>query len=335
MNEDGLISTRVLVTGASGFVGRAVTLSLGEGGFTVRALVHRAGYTFGEGNLETFSTDIEKGLDLSKALRGVDVVVHCAARVHVMREAYKDSLEAFRAVNVKGTLDLARQAAACGVRRFIFLSSIKVNGEYAPPEKPFRASDPPQPVDSYALSKAEAEEGLGLLSRETGMEVVIIRPPLVYGPGVKGNLAILLKWADSGMPLPLGAVQNRRSLIYLGNLVSFIEACITAPEVAGKTFLVGDNQDLTTAEIIGLMRKGLHRPRRLLPVPQILLEWLLRLFGKSHWRDRLLGSLCVDTSDAHRLVNWTPPFTVEEGITAMIEEHRSVRLRNLEKYRPG
>ena len=326
---------RVLVTGANGFVGRAVTRSLTKCGFSVRALVHGPGHTIGSENLEAFTTDIEKGLDLTNVLSGVDVVVHCAARVHVMREAFKDSLEAFRAVNVKGTLDLAKQAAACGVRRFIFLSSIKVNGEHAPPEKPFRACDRPQPKDAYAQSKAEAEEGLGLLSRETGLEVVIIRPPLVYGPGVKGNLAILLKWADSGMPLPLGAVQNRRSLIYMGNLVSFIGACIAAPGVPGKTFLISDNQDLTTSEIIGLMRKDLHRPRRLIAVPQILLEWLLNIFGKSQWRDRLLGSLCVDTSDTHRFVNWTPPFTVEEGITAMIQEHRAVRLSNLKNHRPS
>ena len=242
-------------------------------------------------------------------------MLHSAARVHVMEDTEADPLMAFRAVNVDGTLNLARQAAAAGVKRFVFISSVKVNGESTPPGRSFTEADAPNPQDAYGQSKHEAEQGLRQLSAETGMEVVVTRPPLVYGPGVKANFAALMRAVQRGWPLPLGAVHNQRSLVALDNLVDFIVTCITHPQAANQTFLVSDGQDLSTTELVrGMAQAAGVVPARLLPVPVWALQAGASLLGKGDAVQRLCGNLQVDMSKARSLLGWVPPVSVEEGL---------------------
>jgi nucleoside-diphosphate-sugar epimerase len=248
------------------------------------------------------------------ALPEVDVVIHLAARVHVMNDNTTDPLAAFRQVNTQGTLNLARQAAIAGVKRFVFISSVKVNGELTQPGRPFSESDAPHPQDAYGVSKHEAELGLRLIAAETGMEVVIIRPPLVYGPGVKANFAALMRAVQRGWPLPLGAVHNQRSLVALDNLVNFIITCITHPKAANQTFLVSDGQDLSTTELVHGMARAAGVPTRLLPVPVWALQTGAKLLGKGDAVQRLCGNLQVDISKARTLLGWVPPVSVEDGL---------------------
>ena len=231
-----------------------------------------------------------------------------------MEDTEADPLTAFRAVNVDGTLNLARQAAAAGVKRFLFVSSVKVNGESTPPERAFTEADAPNPQDAYGQSKHEAEQGLRQLSADTGMEVVIIRPPLVYGPGVKANFATLMRAVQRGWPLPLGAVHNQRSLVGLDNLVDFIITCITHPQAANQTFLVSDGQDLSSTELVRGMAQAAGVPTRLLPVPVGALQVGASLLGKGDAVQRLCGNLQVDMSKARILLGWVPPVSVEEGL---------------------
>jgi nucleoside-diphosphate-sugar epimerase len=246
-------------------------------------------------------------------LLGQDVVIHTAARAHVMEDEVADALAEYRRVNVDGTLNLARQAAAAGVKRFIFISSIKVNGEQTPLGQPFTADDTPAPEDAYGISKWEAEQGLLQLASETDMEVVIIRPPLVYGPGVKGNFANMIKLVSKGLPLPLGAIHNQRSLVALDNLVDLIVTCIDHPAAANQVFLAGDGQDLSTTRLLRCVARALGKPSRLIPVPASFLKLAAALLGKKAVAQRLLGSLQLDISKARHLLGWTPPITVEEG----------------------
>lgn len=256
------------------------------------------------------------------ALNGVDVVVHCAARVHVRNED-SDPLAGFREVNVAGTLALARQAAAAGVRRFVFVSSIKVNGESTSPGHPFRVEDSPAPEDAYGISKWEAEQGLTVLSAETGMEVVIIRPPLVYGPGVKGNFATLLQWVNKGAPLPFGAVtENRRSLVALDNLIDLMVTCTDHPAAAGQVFLVSDGEDVSTAELLRRVGVAIGKPVRLLPVPLWMLKSGVALLGRREQAQRLLGSLQVDISRTRERLGWTPPVSLDEGLRRTVASFR-------------
>jgi len=241
-------------------------------------------------------------------------VIHAAARVHVMSDSENDPLAAFREINVKGSLDLARQAAAAGVKRFIFISSIKVNGERTSKGQPFNSHDAASPEDFYGISKHEAEQGLRALAAETGMEVVIIRPPLVYGPGVKGNFASMIKLVGKGLPLPLGAVHNKRSLVALDNLVDLIITCIDHPGAANETFLVSDGEDLSTTQLLQGVAEAMGKPSRLIPVPASLLQFGTTLLGKKAVAQRLLGSLQVDISHAQKCLNWTPPLTVKQGL---------------------
>ena len=308
---------KVLVTGATGFVGRALVKRFaGEcpaGG--VLAGVRRLGVALPEGVRPVQMGDLLPSTDWSTALQDVEGVVHCAARVHVMDDEVDNPLEVYRQVNVQGTLNLARQAAQAGVRRFVFISSIKVNGEASLLGCPFKADDAPAPEDAYGISKAEAELGLPQLAQETGMEVVIIRPPLVYGPGAKGNFSSLLRWVARGFPLPLGAVTaNRRSLVGLDNLVDLILTCVKHPKAANHTFLVSDGEDLSTTELLQRMGKAMNRPARLLPVPVSLLFFSARLLGKAAVAQRLLGSLQVDISKTCELLDWKPPVSVDEGL---------------------
>jgi nucleoside-diphosphate-sugar epimerase len=250
----------------------------------------------------------------SAALDGIDVVVHLAARVHVMRETVSDPLSVFRETNVAGTLNLASQAAAAGVHRFVFISSIKVNGEHPKGDKPFTETDTPNPQDAYGISKLEAEQGLLKIAQETGMEVVIIRPPLVYGAGVKANFLSMMRAIRKGIPLPLGAIHNKRSFVYTGNLVSLILKCIDHPAAANQVFLVSDGHDLSTTELLKECAVALDVKSRLLPVPQKLIEIGAAMLGKANVAQRLCGNLQVDITKARTLLGWEPPFSVADGL---------------------
>jgi nucleoside-diphosphate-sugar epimerase len=253
--------------------------------------------------------------DFRHMLAGVDAVVHLAARVHIMEERAADPLAAFRAVNTSGTLNLARQAAETGVRRFVFVSSVKVNGEETTPGSPFRHDDLPNPEDPYGISKREAEDGLLELAAQSGMDVVIVRPPLVYGPGVKANFAAMMRAVQRGLPLPLGAVtHNRRSLVALDNLVDLLITCLDHPAAANQTFLVSDGEDLSTADLLRWLGRAMNKPARLFPVPVPLLRAGAALLGKRDVARRLLGNLQIDISHTRETLGWTPPITVDEGL---------------------
>ncbi|GGY76490.1 UDP-glucose 4-epimerase [Marinobacter zhanjiangensis] len=261
---------------------------------------------------------------MQEELASADVVVHCAARVHVMADSAADPLTEFRRVNVDGSLDLARRAAEVGVRRFVFISSVKVNGEHTDYRPPFEADEPPGPEDPYGISKREAEDGLRALARETGMEVVIVRPPLVYGPGVKGNFRSLLKLARLPIPLPFGVIENRRSLVYLENLVDFIVCVAQHPQAANETFLVSDGKDMSTTQLLRVLRRSTGSAAMLLPVPVVCFWWAGALLGKKPLVQRLCGSLQLDISKARQLLSWSPPFSVEEGLANTVQaEHDS------------
>lgn len=248
------------------------------------------------------------------AVSGVDTVIHLAARVHMMNDTSTDPLAEFRRVNTEGTLNLARQAAEAGVRRFIFLSSVKVNGETGF----FRESDVEDPQDPYAISKCEAEQGLRRIAAETGMAVVIIRPPLVYGPGVKANFQSLMRAVGKGVPLPLGAIDNRRSLVGIDNLVDLIVTCIDHPAAANETFLVSDGEDLSTPELVRRIARALGKPARLFPVSPALLKAAATLLGRREAVERLLSSLQVDISKTRDLLGWRPPVSVDAGLTRAV-----------------
>lgn len=306
----------ILITGATGFVGKALLQRLLAADESRRLVVavRRGGRLWPEQVLPIVTGDLHPSTDWSIALEGVAVVVHSAARVHVMHDTEADPLTAFRAVNVDGTLNLARQAAAAGVKRFVFVSSVKVNGESTLPRRALLEVDLPNPQDAYGQSKYEAEKGLRQLSADTGMEVVVIRPPLVYGPGVKANFASLMRAVQRGWPLPLGAVHNQRSLVALDNLVDFIVTCITYPQAANQTFLISDGQDLSTTELVRGMAQAAGVPARLLPVPVWALQAGASLLGKGDAVQRLCGNLQVDISKARSLLGWVPPVSVEEGL---------------------
>jgi nucleoside-diphosphate-sugar epimerase len=262
--------------------------------------------------------------DWTVALRSVDKVVHLAARVHVMNDKSSDSLAEFRRVNVEGTANLARQAAAAGVRRFVYLSSIKVNGELTEVGQPFTADDAPAPEDPYGVSKQEAEQALRQIAVDTGMEVVIIRPPLVYGPGVKANFESMMRWLARGVPLPLAAVtQNRRSLVALDNLVDLIMTCLSHPAAANQTFLVSDGEDLSTAELLKRMDAALGHPARLFCVPSLLLKIGAQAVNKPGIYQRLCGSLQLDINNTRQLLGWTPPVSVDEGLRRAAQGFRA------------
>ena len=303
---------RVLITGSSGFLGKACLNRLCEGPFPACGLERtgepRRGILIGD--FSTVASDL---------LIGFDCIIHCAARAHIMKDSAVDPLSEYRKVNVEGTLNLARQSAAAGVERFIFISSIKVNGEQTATGQPFRPDDEANPIDPYGLSKWEAEQGLQKIAKETGMEVVIIRPPLVYGPGVKGNFANLIKLVGKGLPLPLGAIHNRRSMIALDNLVDLIITCIEHPSAANQVFLASDGQDLSTTELLQGLARVMGRPSRLLPIPGALLSFAASALGKKPIADRLLGSLQVDILKTQNLLNWTPPISVDEGLRRCFE----------------
>jgi nucleoside-diphosphate-sugar epimerase len=313
------VKKRALVTGASGFIGRALCVELLGHGFVARAAIRFPGSLPLTDGFEVWVVgQIDAHTSWASTLIDIDVVIHCAARAHIMDDEALDPLTEYRAVNVQGTLNFASQAAAAGVERFIFLSSVKVNGEKTNGSFRFARDDEPAPEDAYGLSKWEAEQGLWEIASQTGMQVVVVRPPLVYGLGVKGNFARLLKLVHSGVPLPLAAVNNRRSFIGLDNLVDLLIHCVDHPKAAGQTLLVSDNHDLFTPELLRMIANAMERPARLFPVPVSLLRLGGRMFGRLNEVDRLVGSLQVDSSATRSLLDWTPPVSVEEGIRRMV-----------------
>jgi len=304
-----------VVTGASGFVGRTLCSELLRCGHSVRGVsrhidVRRA---LIEGVEPLAVGTINAFTEWKDALVGCDVVVHLAARVHVMDDKARDPLSEFREVNADGTLHLARQAAKAGAKRFVFISTVKVLGEGR--DAVYRDTDAPMPEDAYALSKWEAEQGLQRMAQETGLEVVILRPPLVYGPGVKANLLSMMRWLQRGVPLPLGAVEhNRRSLVALDNLVDLIVTCLYHPAAANQTFLVSDGEDLSTTDLLRRLAAAMNVPARLLPVPVWALEAGAAMVGKRAMMQRLCGNLQVDISKTRALLGWNPPIGVDEGL---------------------
>jgi nucleoside-diphosphate-sugar epimerase len=302
-----------LVTGATGFIGGAVCQAFATVG-RVRASARREISSGALGVFEFVRGDLSKDFDWTRNLKGIDVVVHCGAYVHVRNDRSASSLQKFRSVNVEGTVALARRAAELGVRRLVFLSSIGVHGAQTS-GRPYRIEDKPAPHSPYAISKFEAEIALFKLARETGMEVVCIRPPLVYGPNAPGNFSTLLRALASGIPLPLGAVtQNKRSFVFVENLVSLIKCCVDHPAAANQTFIVSDDESLSTAALLHRMAKALGRPARLFSVPVPLLQMGAALLGKRSAMQRLCGSLEVDIGKTKELVGWAPPISVDEGL---------------------
>lgn len=315
------MSSGVLVTGGTGFLGQALLQKLlVSGRCPLIAAVRRNRTDFPAEVRVEWVNELGSTTDWTACLQEVGVVIHCAARAHVMEEETADPLLEYRRVNVQGTLALAEQAAKAGVRRFVYISSIKVNGEHTASNIRFHAEDIPAPEDAYGISKLEAEQGLLALARNTGMEVVIIRPPLVYGPGVKGNFASMVRWVRKGMPLPLGAVHNKRSLVALENLVDFIALCADperSPRAANEVFLISDGEDVSTTELLRKVASAYNVAPRLLPIPDLWIQTAARLLGKRAVADRLLGSLVVDTSKARGLLGWKPVVSMDEQLEKM------------------
>ncbi|MGR3990999.1 UDP-glucose 4-epimerase family protein [Pseudomonas sp. 1121_17] len=316
------MSQRILLTGASGFVGAAVMQCLLDRGHQVVAALRQVPQTL-DPRAEVFHfAQLDGETPWQAGLAGVHTVIHSAARVHVMNDTEADPLAAFRRVNVDATLNLARQAVAAGVRRLVFISSIKVNGEGTAKARPYAADDKPAPCDPYGISKQEAEDGLRKFARETGLEVVIVRPVLVYGPGVKANFLAMMRWLDKGVPLPFGAIDNRRSLVALGNLADLVATCAEHPAAANQTFLVSDGEDLSTTALLQRMASALGRPARLLPVPGVLLQWTATALGKKALSHRLCGSLQVDIGKTRSLLGWTPPLSIDEALLLAARDYQ-------------
>ena len=308
------MTQRILITGGKGFIGSALAAGAFEKGFTVRATSRKNLFEEKKQLENSLVEELGPGTDWLGALKGVNIVVHCAGRAHVMDDGAAGSLNLYRTANVKGTLNLARQAVDAGISRFVFLSSIGVHGSQTSINQAFSEADKPSPHNAYALSKLEAEQGLWRIVHETGVEVVVIRPTLVYGAGAPGNFGALMRAVQRGCPLPLGAVHNQRSLVALDNLVDFIVTCISHPQAANQTFLVSDGQDLSTTELVRGMAQAAGVPARLLPVPVWALQAGASLLGKGDAVQRLCGNLQVDISKARSLLGWVPPVSVQEGL---------------------
>lgn len=319
---------RVLITGANGFVGRATVAAFLNAGVAVRAGVRK----WTRESVDSWSKpavaqllepfehgDIGATTDWSSALKDVDSVVHLAARVHVMNDKAAEPLAEFRRVNVAGTMNLARQASACRAKRFVFVSSVKVNGERTQPGRPFTSDDEPRPADAYGVSKHEAEQELRKLERHSDLDVVIVRPVLVYGPGVKANFQKMMRVLSSGVPLPLGGLNNRRSLLGLGNLADLLVQCARLEAAAHETFLASDGEDLSTSDLLRRLGALLGRPAKLMNVPASVLEGIAWLLGKGNLAQRICGTLQVDSSKARAVLGWTPPFSVDQELRRAVE----------------
>jgi len=312
---------KVLITGATGFLGFSIARCLVDRkDLNVLGVVRRDPNYLALGFELIKVGDLDTKTNWFEALQGVDIVIHTAARVHVMNDSASEPLNEFRKVNVEGTLNLARQAVDSNIKRFIFISSIKVNGEETKPGEAFSEADENIPDDYYALSKLEAEQGLLALAEDSPMEVVIIRPPLVYGPGVKGNFATMVKLVRKELPLPFGSVNNRRSLLALDNLVDFITLCVDVdktPKAANQVFLVSDAEDVSTSTLLRKIANAYSARPLLIPVPVGLMKFFARVLGKRDISDRLFGNLQVDNSKARSLLGWVPVVTMEEQLNKM------------------
>lgn len=305
---------RVLITGAQGFVGQNLFFALRKFGYHVQGTARAVNddNSWNPGDL-VFLGDIGEGTDWSEVLDSIDVVIHLAGRAHILRETAKDPQSEFRRINVLGTKALTKAVVNAQVRRLIFISSVGVNGNLTR-GIPFSEVNRPKPHNAYAVSKLEAEKTLHETAQETGLEVIILRPPLVYGPRVGANFLRLLRLVQKGIPLPLGLIENNRSLLYVGNLVDAIITCLEHPAAAGQTYLVSDGEDVSTPELIKRIANALQRPARLLPVPPAVLRFAGRLTGKSAEVERLLDSLVIDSSKIRRELDWKPPYTMEQGL---------------------
>lgn len=321
--------SKVFVTGATGFVGKMLCYSLVEKGYLVKGTVRSPEkIALLPQNMEFHMVnEIGPFTEWTEALNGVDTVIHLASRVHVVKETSGDPLKEYRKVNTTGTERLLEMASKAGIRRFIYLSTIKVNGEKTGGHS-FSEEDSASPDDPYAQSKWEAEQILLKSAGKTGFEIVIIRPPLIYGPHVLGNFLSLLNWVDKGFPLPLYNVKNLRSLIYLGNLVDAIITCIVHPHAVGETFLVSDGKDISTPDLIRMIASAMRKKARLLPFSPVLLKAIARVVGKGPEIDRLTGSLCIDSSKIRKVLGWKPPFTIEEGIYETVKWYQSNKTIN-------
>lgn len=302
----------VLITGSGGFIGHRLGATLARHGHRVRRAVRSRRISSPVDDVFVVG-DIDADTDWRAALDGVEVVVHLAARAHVLRDAAHDPLAAFRRVNVAGTLNLAHQAVAARARRLVLLSSIGVNGA-ATHHRPFAPADPPAPHSPYALSKHEAEMGLKQVAHKTGLQVVVIRPPLVFGPHAPGNFGQLVRCLRTGLPLPLGAVNNRRSFVAIDNLVDLIETCTWHENAVGRTLFVSDGDDMSTPDLLRRLSRAMGKPVHLLPIPPGLLLACASLLGRKTMAQQLCGSLQVDISETRHLLGWSPPLTVDEGL---------------------
>ncbi|MGJ0484850.1 MAG: UDP-glucose 4-epimerase family protein [Methylomicrobium sp.] len=324
MATDRLSLCKVLVTGANGFIGMPLCSALVKRQAMVRRTVRKAA-TAPSGFPALAVGNIDSATDWMEALHNIDVVIHLAARVHLIQDTAADPLAEYRKVNVEGTLNLARQALQAGVKRFILISSIKVNGEITPPGRPFLADDCPAPEDPYGISKREAENALRAICLNSAMEFVIIRPPLVYGPGVKGNFLSMMYWLDKGIPLPLASLRNKRSLLAVDNLVDLILTCIAHPAAANQIFLAADGEDLATPELLQRTAAALGTRVRLLPMSPGLLNFAARCLGKTASIQKLCGSLQVDIDKTREKLGWHPPLSVDQALRATAEHYLGVR----------
>lgn len=319
---------KVLITGASGFIGRCLVATLVAAGADVKAAIRNSAVSSAIHGAELVVVgNIDATTDWKVALNGVNCVVHLAARVHVMQDNEKDLLAEFQRVNVLGTMQLARQAVDFGVSRFVFISSVGVNGAETFGD-PFTVDDAAVPHSAYAQSKYEAELELKLLSDQTGLEVVIIRSPLVYGPNAPGNFGSLQRWLERGLPLPLGAIYNKRSLVELNNLVDLIIKCTVHSAAANQTFLVSDGEDISTSELIRRIGNAIDRPAWLISIPASWLKFAAAVIGKRDVAQRLCGSLQVDIAKTRRVLGWTAPLSVDAGLALVAEDFLRLQQAN-------
>lgn len=317
---------KTLITGATGFLGQQLIKSLlNQEDIQLSVSTRTSSELFDDPRITVFfPKELAPETNWQDALSGCEVIIHTAARVHMLKDGSIDPVQAYRKINVEGSLNLARQAAESGVKRFIFISTIHVNGNNTSNNQAFSAEDNPNPRTPYALSKFEAEQALQQLSAATGMELIIIRPPLVYGPGVKANFNRLIAWLHKGLPLPLGAINNRRSFVAIDNLISLIITCINHPRAANQIFLVSDGEDISTTLLLQKMSQVMHKPAYLLSVPPVLLKWVASLLGKRADFERLNGSLQIDISKTCSMLDWRPKLSLDQALMTYFSKDSSL-----------